>query len=314
MPFAEHLLAWRVLSEDGLEGVFLAAIPPQDRHRFGPDLKTAISAAFASGRAAFSELPLPDHVFARHLARAATRMSDGAALSDLVAEDLYLACACLIGTPGAANAFISRHRPVIRRAIERMGPKANVDEIEQDVLAVLLVGSPARPPEVGCYAGRAPLARWVEVVAQRATLLWLRAERAQVTAAARASAEPPLGPDTPMEAVVFRERYVEAFEQSLKQVLRRAPEQDRAILRLQIVNNLSVEQIGKMLGVAQSTASRWLAKARDNVLVAVKANLNERLGIGSAEVQSLADLLLSRLDLTISQVLKADEPSASIRR
>jgi RNA polymerase sigma-70 factor (ECF subfamily) len=303
-----------VVSEDRLEEAFLAEVPPQDRHTFGPDLKADISAAWARGRAAFPEIPLEDQTFAHHLARAATRMSDGAALSELVAEDLYLACACLVGAPGAANAFMSGHRPVMRRSIERIVAKLNADEIEQEVLAVLLVGSPARPPEIGAYAGRAPLARWVEVVAQRATLLWLRAERAQVTAAARATFEPRLGGDTPMETVFFRERYLADFEQSLKEALRRAPEQDRAILRLHILNNVSVEQIGKMLGVAQSTASRWLAKARKNVFNDLKLILNERLGIASAEVQSLADLLLSRLDLSISQVLKADEAISSARR
>jgi RNA polymerase sigma-70 factor (ECF subfamily) len=302
-----------VLSEDGLERVFLCEVAAADRHRFEPDLAADLSAALARGRAAFSEIALPDHAFARHLARAATRMSDGARLSELVAEDLYLACACLVGAPGAANAFTSRLHPVIRRSIARMGPKPNTDEIQQEVLAGLLVGSPARPPEIGAYAGRAPLARWVEVVAQRATLVWLRTERARATAAARATVEPRLGADTPMDAAFFRERYLAGFGEALKEALRRAPEQDRAILRLQIVNNVSVEQIGKMLGVAQSTASRWLAKARDNVLVDLKVILNERLGIPSAEVESLADLLVSRLDLSISQVLKADEPSSSNR-
>jgi RNA polymerase sigma-70 factor (ECF subfamily) len=296
-----------VLSDDRVEAAFLAEISPEDRHRFGDHLKAEISAACARGREACAEIPLDDETFARHLARAATRMSDGAALSALVAEDLYLACACVVGAPGAANVLMARHRPVIRRAIERTTPKSNADEIEQGLLADLLVGSPARPPEIGDYAGRAPLARWVEVIAQRATLRWLRTERAQATVAVRAGCEPLLGGDTPIDAVFFRERYLDDFEHALKEALRRAPERDRAVLRLHIVNNLGVEKIGKMLGVAQSTASRWLAKAREDVLTDLKFILKQRLGIASAEIESLADLLASRLDLSISQVLKADE-------
>lgn len=107
-----------------------------------------------------------------------------------------------------------------------------------------------------------------------------------------------------MDAALFRDRYLDDFEQSLKEALGRAPEQDRAVLRLHMVNNVSVEKIGKMLGVAQSTASRWLAKARENVLADLKSTLQQRLGIASAEIQSLADLLASRLDLSMSQLLK----------
>jgi RNA polymerase sigma-70 factor (ECF subfamily) len=296
-----------VVSDDRLETAFLAEVAPEDRHRFGDQPKADISAACARGREAFAEIPLDDETFARHLARAATRMSDGAALSGLAAEDLYLACACLVGAPGAANALMVRHRPVIRRAIERMVLKPNAEEIEQALLADLFVGSPARPPEIGAYAGRAPLARWLEVIAQRAALGWLRTERAQARVAVRAGFEPWLGGDTPIDAAFFRERYLDDFEQALKEALRRAPEQDRAVLRLHIVNNVSVDKIGQMLGVAQSTASRWLARAREDVLADLKSILKQRLGIASAEIESLADLLGSRLDLSISQLLKADE-------
>ena len=276
---------------------------PEDRHRFGDQLPADILAACARGREAFAEIPLDDETFARHLARAVIRMSDGIALSALIAEDLYLACACLVGAHGAANALITLHGAVIRRAIARTAPKPNAEEIEQGLLADLLVGSTGRPPEIGTYAGRAPLARWLEVVAQRSALLWLRSERARATVAVRAGLEPLLGA-TPIDAALFRERYRDDFEQSLKEALKRAPDQDRSVLRLHMVNNVSVERIGKMLGVAQSTASRWLTKARKNVLADLKSILGQRLGIAPAEVESLADLFASRLDLSISQLLK----------
>ena len=95
----------------------------------------------------------------------------------------------------------------------------------------------------------------------------------------------------------------------MKDALAKAPESDRAILRLHVVNNVSVEKIGKMLGVSQSTASRWLAKARAEVLANVKSILKERSRISSAEIESLARLLASRLDLSISQALTSESVS-----
>jgi RNA polymerase sigma-70 factor (ECF subfamily) len=103
----------------------------------------------------------------------------------------------------------------------------------------------------------------------------------------------------------MRERYLTAFEESLKQALRRAPQQDRAILELHLVHEVTVEKIGTMFGISQSTASRRLAKARDGLLTELKSILEQRLGIATAEIESLVGLLSSRLDISISQFLKA---------
>jgi RNA polymerase sigma-70 factor, ECF subfamily len=293
-----------VLSEDRLEAAFLAEVPPEDRPRFGPRLKADLSAAWTRGRERFAEIPLDDETFARQLARAMKRRGDGTALSALAAEDLYLAYACFVGAPGAVRALIEQQGPVIRRAIERTVPKPNAAEVEQELLADLLVGTPARPPEIGAYAGRAPLARWVAVIAQRAGLRWLRVERAQTTVAVQAGLEPRLAGDTPIEDALCRERYLDEFERSLKEALGRAPEQDRALLRLHMVDNLTVEKIARMRGISQPTASRWLAKAREGVLADLKSMLKARLKMDTVDVDHLADLLASRLDLSISRLLR----------
>ena len=76
------------------------------------------------------------------------------------------------------------------------------------------------------------------------------------------------------------------------------------LLRLYLVNGLSVESIGKMYGVSQPTASRWLARARATLLEDVKGALGVRLGVSSQELASLAGLVASGLDLSLSELLK----------
>ena len=76
---------------------------------------------------------------------------------------------------------------------------------------------------------------------------------------------------------------------------------------------VSVEKIGRVLGVSQSTASRWLAKARESVLRDLKSFLKARLEISSVEIESLAGLLASRLDLSISRVLEVTSAPAPER-
>jgi RNA polymerase sigma-70 factor (ECF subfamily) len=289
---------------DRLTAAFLAEIAPTSRHRIEPDLADVVAAACARGRAAFQELALADETFARHLGRSLARNIDSTPISALAIEDLYLACACFSGVPGAADALTGRHLTTIRRSIRRVVRGPDASEIEQELLTQLLVGSGAIPPSIGAYAGRAPLARWLGVVAHRAALRWGRDDRAETEAMARVAREPPLARETSVETTLLGERYRGDFEQSLREALGRVPERSRALLRLHLVSNVSVDKIGKMMGVSQPTASRHLAKAREALLVDLKSILRDRLAISSGEIESLADLLGSRLDLSISQMLR----------
>jgi RNA polymerase sigma-70 factor (ECF subfamily) len=265
----------------------------------------AVHAAFARGRAAFPELPVDEDVFARHLAGV---LGEGAGASDLAAlaiEDLYLACACATGVPGAAGTFAGRHGATMRAAIARIVRDADAAEIEQRLSNDLLVGSVSGPPKIGGYAGRSPLERWLGVVAQREALTWLRENRAEARARDAAAAEPAPGGNIHPEIAFLKERYRSDFEQALREALERVAERERVLLRLHLVNGLTVEAIGKMYGVSQPTASRWLAAARETLVADVKATLAGRLGAESDEVASLAGLVASRLDVSISALLRS---------
>src|SRR5450631_1726474 len=232
-----------------LAEVFLAEVSAADRSKLEGDLDDVISATFVRGQKAFPEIPLANEIFARHLGRAFARNPDATALSSLLAGDLYLACACLAGATGAAEALTAGYGSAIRRGIGRVVRGPDVAEIEQETLTELLVGSPVSPPELVGYAGRAPLTRWLEVVAHHAALRWLRAERAQGRVVERAAAEPRAAGETPVESNPLRARYQDDFERALRKALERAPERDRALLRLYIVNNISFEKIARMLAV-----------------------------------------------------------------
>ena len=56
-----------------------------------------------------------------------------------------------------------------------------------------------------------------------------------------------------------------------------------------------------------STSIDVFAKARERLLTDIKTALKERLRISSAEIASLANLLQSRLDLSISRLLGSNE-------
>jgi len=271
-----------------------------------PALEDNLVAACARGHAAFGELVLDDQTFVRHLARVIkTGGFHPSAIPTLEIENLYLACACLAGTEGAAAAFSARHGATIRGTIARIVRGADNGEVEQQLAAALLVGSAAAPAKIGSYAGRAPLDRWLGVAAQRAALMWLRENRTEARAWDGAAAEPAASGNTHPEMAFLKERYRGDFEQALKDSLARLPERQRTLLRLHLVNGVSVEKIGKMFAVSQPTASRWLAAARETLLDDIKATLGSRLGASSQELASLAGMVASRLDLSLSMLLRS---------
>jgi RNA polymerase sigma-70 factor (ECF subfamily) len=268
-----------------------------------PDEAT-LAAACVHGRAAHPGITVDDQVFVRHLAAVvARRPEDGSSLDGLALDDLYLASACLAGAPGAVAALRALHGATMRAAIARIVSAADVAEVEQQVLDALVVGLPGVPGKIASYGGQAPLERWLRVTAQRTALMAVRSARTEGRARRAAAAESPRSIDAP-EIAYLKERYRTDFEQALEQALARLNERDRALLRLHLVGGLTVQGIGKAFGVSQPTASRWLAQARAALLDDIKATLRARLGTSSAELASIAGLVASRLDLSLSQLLR----------
>ena len=85
------------------------------------------------------------------------------------------------------------------------------------------------------------------------------------------------------------------------------PDRDRLLLRLTTVSGLSHEQIANIYKVNQSTVTRWIARARAEVLEATERVMCDKLGVPRGEFRSLAGLLLSRIDLSVSRVLADSE-------
>ena len=114
----------RELAETDHPGELLA------RAETDPTLEASLAAACASGNAAFGNLALDDRTYAKHLART-IKMAGAAprAISTLAIEDLFLACACLVGVEGAAAAFSARHGATIRGTIARIVRGADNKEV-----------------------------------------------------------------------------------------------------------------------------------------------------------------------------------------
>ena len=265
-------------------------------------LDACVESLAARGRAAHPELSVDAAALAAHVAACGATTGVGAAA--VHAEDLYLACAALLGDELAVQKLRRVYRPVVigyLRNIDRS--PAFVDEVEQRLWDAALVGSATAPPKLATYTGHGALAGWVGIVAQRIALTMRRHESAGERAAAGAAAEAARFAQDP-ELAFIKGRMRADFQQALSQALGALEDRERMIYRLHLIDGLTVETIAGMYGVSHSTVSRWLAKARESVVAAAQRFLREDAGLSPAEFNSVAALVMSQLDLSVSRIFK----------
>jgi RNA polymerase sigma-70 factor (ECF subfamily) len=140
------------------------------------------------------------------------------------------------------------------------------------------------------------------VTAQRIALSLRRHEAAEERAADRLGAEPALVDDDP-ELRFIKQHLRDQFRRAVTEAVDALPEHERMIYRLHVVDGVTVERIAKMYGVAHSTVSRRMAAAREQIVEEAKRILREEMRVDANDFDSMARLLVSQLDLSVSRLL-----------
>lgn len=235
--------------------------------------------------------------FAAHLAAC----REAGALAENTA-DLMLAWAAGRGDATAlrrVDALVAEIGPAVRRID---GSPEFVDEVSQAVRVRLLVAEPGAAPRIAGYRGRGTLGAWIRAAATRVAIDLKR------------SAAPELAGDDLLGDLVSREpdpalRQLKTlhradFQAALAEALGALPDRQRAVLRLHYVDGLRLAEIGRLYGVHESTVSRWVTRAAEEVADQARRRLTERLSLSGSSLDSLGRLVRSQLDLSIARILR----------
>lgn len=177
---------------------------------------------------------------------------------------------------------------------------AFADEVRQALRVRLVVAEGGRV-RIDEYAGRGPLRAWIAVAALRVALNLKRVAR-------------PAGPDlladlvsseTDPELRHLKALYRAEFREALEAALRALPERQRAVLRLSYVDGLKMVQLARLYDVHETTAARWVSRAAADVADDARRRLMARLSLSPSSLDSVARMVSSNLDLSISRVLAA---------
>jgi len=270
-----------------------------------PSLETVLTELLASARAAWPRVRLEDAVFLRHLAeRLAPASEPERTLRALPAADLFLACACVHGDAAAHAALDTHFLPKVASAVARVHPGADAaSEVCQVLREKLLTSEAGQPPRLSGYLGQGPLVAWLRAAAVRTALNLRRSAQRQARAEEEALADATLPGGTHPELEHLRQRHRADFQTALAEALAALPSRERTVLRLHLVEGLSLERIGTVYRTHKSTVSRWLARAREEVLEGTRSRLAERLRLSSGELHSLLRDVPGQLDQSLSSLL-----------
>jgi RNA polymerase sigma-70 factor (ECF subfamily) len=266
-------------------------------------VEAALTRALEEGRREYPEVALAPPAFAREIAlRVAGDDPPSAAIASLHAADLYLACACASGDARAARAFDDRFLSLVPAFLTRIAPStAFADEQRQDLRVHLLVGDDRRAPPIAQYSGRGPLKAWLRVTAVRAALRSLRAPNESDE-----ELDQLIGDGNP-ELALLRGQARTAFHAAFRAALAALAPEERSVLKLYVLDGLSIDELSGLLGVHRATAARRVAAVRQSLCERIVEELRARLGMSGPELQSLLGAVRSQIDVSLQGLLASVE-------
>jgi RNA polymerase sigma-70 factor (ECF subfamily) len=265
-------------------------------------LELRLRSMLEEARRAFPEVAVDEAAFVGHLAeRIAGEEDIEEALSSVLAADLLLAFACLSGDAAALRELGRRIDVEVHAALRGMAAGLELADEVRSVLGHRLLVGDGGAPKLGTYAGLGPLPAWIRVAALRTGISLRRRGRREVRAddhALFAAMDSALDP----ESRLSRERHAEELREALREAMASLSSRDRNLLRMYYAEGIKLDRLAIMHRVNTSTVSRWIARAREEVLERTRGALSARLKLSASQVESLLGLAQS-LDVSLESLL-----------
>lgn len=233
------------------------------------------------------------------------RIHEGDAVAELArrhVEDVYVACGCACGDPGAIAAL---ERAVLPRVASSLrmpdDDRREVMQVLRERMLVAPAGEADGAPRIAVYDGRAPLVTWLRVCA-------VRLGRNHVERVDRAvpldDVLDQIAPGVADPALAYlKRRYGAAFRVAFGDAVAGLTARERNLLRYSVGDGLGIDQIAAIYHVHRSTLARQLQQARRALALATRAQLQRALGVDDDELESLLRMLMTMTDAALQQML-----------
>ncbi len=228
---------------------------------------------------------------------------------DLKLEELALARACAAGHEAAWQAFLTRFREKLYDIARGITKEDSSARDLADSLYADLYGTSERDgrrvSRLNFYMGRGSLEGWLRTVLAQEFVNRYRKQKRLVSLEEQAEdgvqfSAAPAGPTSPLDS-----RLGAALDEALGQL----NGEDRLVLASYYLDDRTLTEIGRMVGVHESTISRRLEKLLKGLRKQVLAGLVSRgMNRGQAEEALEADVRYLQVD--VSRKLQENRPAA----
>jgi RNA polymerase sigma-70 factor (ECF subfamily) len=259
---------------------------------------------WSTARGAWPQVRVGCEEFARHLATLGQSDVESDVEGDvesLRSADLYLAFACVQGDTTALTALEAMFVPIRAALVRTYRDAALVDDALQTVRYRILVTTSERAPKLLTYRGRGSLEGWLRIVAMRSVRELTGARHFQITDDETRLADA-LAERDPVADLLAR-THGETVRTMFRGAVAALDVQQRRLLRLEILDGISHQQIADLHDVHRTTALRWLDDVRATLAREVRRRLQRELGLTDASAQSLLRVLGDRIDLSLASGL-----------
>jgi RNA polymerase sigma-70 factor, ECF subfamily len=229
---------------------------------------------------------------------------------DLKLEELALARACAAGHDSAWGAFLTRFREKLYDIARGITKEDSSARDLADSLYADLYGTSEREgrrvSRLNFYMGRGSLEGWLRtVLAQEFVNRYRKTKRLvsleeQAEEGVQFSAAPSSGPTSPLDS-----RLGAALDEALGQLA----DQDRLVLASYYLDDRTLTEIGRMVGVHESTISRRLEKLLKGLRKQILAGLVSR-GMNRVQAEEALDADVRYLQVDVTRKLQENRPAA----
>ena len=222
-------------------------------------------------------------------------------LESLHHADLALACACAAGSEAAWEHFIRNFRPDVYAAARAVAKNANPHELADSIYAELF-GLEEREGKrrslFQYFHGRSKLSTWLRAIVAQRFVDQVRAARRTVSLDAESGAEEGSAAATPSRNFLReggpsslhspdpdRTRLLGALQGVVTDAIAHLDPRDRLRLSYYYVQDLTLVQIGRLLGEHEATVSRKLDRTRSDLRRGIEQALRRDKRMSDAQIQ-----------------------------
>jgi RNA polymerase sigma-70 factor (ECF subfamily) len=243
-------------------------------------------------------------------------------LNSLHVADLALACACARGNEPAWEYFFRHYRADLYSAARAIVGSSGRDGVHEarardlaDSLYAELYGladsAASRRSLFRYFRGRSKLSTWLRAVLAQRHVDSLRASRRWEPLEEESETADRQGlysPHRKIEPDPDRSRYLSLLQDSLLSALASLAPRDRLRLAYYYVQDLTLAQIGRLLGEHEATVSRHLDRVRRELRRQVESNLRDVHRLSQAQIELCFEYALDDWPHDLSRALSESLP------